>query len=107
MQLGTRWTVGSQPPTRLSQEMLDAIAAVETSLGDAAAGERWTLTWLEGHPVAELPVAETPHTVAEALEAAPSMNPGPELPVAEALEAAPEVTIVRESHDGSVSTYTA
>jgi hypothetical protein len=80
MQLGTRWTVGSQPPARLSQDMLDAIAAVETSLGDAAAGERWTLTWLEGHPVAELPVAQ-------------------------ALEAA-EVTIVRESHDGSVSTYT-
>jgi hypothetical protein len=74
--------------------MLDAIAAVEAELGDAASGERWTLTWLEGHPVAELPsVAESTvpeSTVPELVEGRPT----------------PEVTIVRESHDGSVSTYT-
>jgi hypothetical protein len=83
MQLGSRWTVGSEPPARLSKEMLDAIAAVEAQLGDAASGERWTLTWLEGYPVAELP-------------SAPELVEGP----------TPEVTIVRESHDGTVSTYT-
>jgi hypothetical protein len=55
MQLGTRWSVGAEPPSRLSIEMRDAIHSVEaeretldTSLW------RWTLTWLEGHPVAEL-----------------------------------------------------
>lgn len=87
MQLGTRWTVGSEPPARLSQEMLDGIAAVEAQLGDAASGVRWTLTWLEGHPVAELPVPVP--SVSERVE-------GP----------SPEVTIVRESHDGTVGTYT-
>ena len=93
MQLGTRWSVGSEPPARLSQEMLDAIASVEAQLGDAASGERWTLTWLEGHPVAELPVP---------LPSAPGFT-GPELVEGRPM---PEVTIVRESHDGSVSTYT-
>jgi hypothetical protein len=55
MQLGTRWSVGAEPPSRLSIEMRNAIRSVEaeretldTSLW------RWTLTWLEGHPVAEL-----------------------------------------------------
>jgi hypothetical protein len=55
VQLGTRWSVGAEPPSRLSTGMIDAIRSVEaereqfdTSLW------RWTLTWLEGHPVAEL-----------------------------------------------------
>jgi hypothetical protein len=49
MQMGTRWTHGETPPARLPQEFVDAIATVE-----APAGSRWTLTWLEGRPVAEL-----------------------------------------------------
>ncbi len=59
MQLGTRWSVGTPPPERLSDAMKSAIASVETARlaesGRAAASSwRWTLTWLEGHPRAEL-----------------------------------------------------
>jgi hypothetical protein len=55
MQLGTRWSVGGEPPARLSDAMKDAIAAVESErTGHDTSLWRWTLTWLEGHPVAEL-----------------------------------------------------
>ena len=55
MQLGTRWSVGATPPPRLSAEMVAAIADVESELTEADTSQwRWTLTWLEGHPVAEL-----------------------------------------------------
>ncbi len=55
MQLGTRWSVGGAPPERLSTAMKDAIRGVETELDGADTSMwRWTLTWLEGHPVAEL-----------------------------------------------------
>ncbi|HWL03301.1 MAG TPA: hypothetical protein VNQ52_13145 [Microbacteriaceae bacterium] len=57
MQLGTRWDVGAEPPESLSEAMLRAIARVEAELeadGIDAAGWRWTLTWLERRPVAEL-----------------------------------------------------
>jgi hypothetical protein len=57
MQLGTRWSVGTEPPARLSAEVVEAIRAVEAEVGDAALGSspwRWTLTWLEGRPVVEL-----------------------------------------------------
>jgi hypothetical protein len=54
MQLGTRWDVGATPPARLDAEVLAAIAEVEAALPAEAAGLRWTLTWLEGRPVAEL-----------------------------------------------------
>lgn len=55
MQLGTRWDVGATPPARLDAEVLEAIAGVEAGLpAEATAGLRWTLTWLEGRPVAEL-----------------------------------------------------
>ena len=58
MQLGTRWSVGSPPPERLSEAMKSAIGSIEAARlaePDAAAGSwRWTLTWLEGHPRAEL-----------------------------------------------------
>jgi hypothetical protein len=55
MQLGTRWNVGAEPPARLSDAMRHEIAAVESELGglDTTAW-RWTLTWLEGRPIAEL-----------------------------------------------------
>ncbi|WP_291049216.1 hypothetical protein [Herbiconiux sp.] len=58
IQLGTRWLVGDEPPSRLPQPVIDAIYEVEGELaeqGVAAAGEwSWTLTWLEGKPVVEL-----------------------------------------------------
>ena len=56
MQLGTRWTVGSVPPARLSDEVRDAIENVEVELSDVPGARewRWTLTWLESRPVVEL-----------------------------------------------------
>ena len=55
MQLGTRWSVGATPPERLPAAMVAAVAAVEDELADTDTSSwRWTLTWLEGRPVAEL-----------------------------------------------------
>jgi hypothetical protein len=57
MQLGTRWSVGDEPPSRLPQTVIDAIADVEGELAEAGAETEawnWTLTWLEGKPVCEL-----------------------------------------------------
>lgn len=57
MQLGTRWDVGDEPPASLSDDMARAIARVEAELeadGIDASNWRWTLTWLERRPVAEL-----------------------------------------------------
>lgn len=55
MQLGTRWNVGATPPARLPPAVTTAIAGVESRLaGLDTSAWRWTLTWLEGRPVAEL-----------------------------------------------------
>lgn len=58
MQLGTRWSVGASTPAAVPPAMSAAIADVERELaaidGLDASGWRWTLTWLEGKPVAEL-----------------------------------------------------
>lgn len=55
MQLGTRWSVGAEPPAKLPQPVTDAIASVEWSLDGVDTSQwRWTLTWLEGRPVVEL-----------------------------------------------------
>ncbi len=55
MQMGTRWAVGAEPPARLPQPVVDAVAAVEAELrGIDTSLLRWTLTWLEGNPVVEL-----------------------------------------------------
>jgi len=58
MQLGTRWSVGDEPPSRLPEVMVGAIADVESELAELdgvdTSGWRWTLTWLEGRPVVEL-----------------------------------------------------
>jgi hypothetical protein len=55
MQLGTRWELGAEPPSRLPDSMIAAIATVEIELtGVDTTGWRWTLTWLEGRPVVEL-----------------------------------------------------
>lgn len=53
MQIGTRWTVGGQAPSDLSPAFVGAISAVEAELGLTEGA--WTLTWLEGRPVAEHP----------------------------------------------------
>jgi hypothetical protein len=55
MQLGTRWSVGSEPPERLPDAMVASVRLVESELTDTDTGSwRWTLTWLEGRPVVEL-----------------------------------------------------
>lgn len=55
MQLGTRWGVGGEVPPRVPEAMVAAIREVEAELADVdTASWRWTLTWLEGRPVAEL-----------------------------------------------------
>lgn len=55
MQLGTRWAVGTEAPARLPETMRAAIAEVEAELtGTDTSAWRWTLTWLEGRPIAEL-----------------------------------------------------
>lgn len=57
MQLGTRWTVGGEPPARLPETMIVAVRGVEDELAAAsvdASSWRWTLTFLEGKPIVEL-----------------------------------------------------
>jgi len=54
MQLGTRWTAGGTPPAGLAPEFVRELRAVEAELPGGAPLPRWTLTWLEGRPVAEL-----------------------------------------------------
>jgi hypothetical protein len=55
MQLGTRWSVGGEPPARLPEAMVAAVSDVEGELADTDTSNwRWTLTWLEGRPIVEL-----------------------------------------------------
>ena len=57
MQLGTRWTAGAQPPAAVPAALHAQLAAVEATLPADPLGQpapRWTLTWLEGRPIAEL-----------------------------------------------------
>jgi len=55
MQMGTRWSVGAEAPAQLSDDVRAAVASVEAELVDIDTSQwRWTLTWLEGRPVAEL-----------------------------------------------------
>lgn len=53
MQIGTRWQAGQRPPAQLPESVVAAIAAAEAdhSLTEGA----WTLTWLEGRPIATHP----------------------------------------------------
>ena len=51
MQLGTRWAAGGDPPASVPQELVTAIREVESRVDEPA---HWTLTWLEGRPIAEL-----------------------------------------------------
>ena len=57
MQLGTRWTSGGEPPASVPEAMRRQIAAVEAVVPADQLGQpapRWTLTWLEGKPIAEV-----------------------------------------------------
>lgn len=54
MQLGTRWSMGAEPPARLSEQVVAAIFGVEGNDVAPSPDRRWTLTWLEGRPIAEL-----------------------------------------------------
>ena len=53
MQLGTRWAFGDEPPASVPVELRPLIETAE-SRTRGGAGRHWTLTWLEGRPIAEL-----------------------------------------------------
>lgn len=57
MQMGTRWTSGDEPPAAVPASIRAEIAAVDRSIPNDDLGQprpRWTLTFLERRPVAEL-----------------------------------------------------
>ncbi len=55
MQLGARWTAGDSPHPSVPPELHAQIAAVEAAAPlDGGPRPRWTLTFLEGRPIAEL-----------------------------------------------------
>ena len=53
MRLGTRWSFGDEPPASVPAELRPLVAAAESRATDGE-GRHWTLTWLEGRPIAEL-----------------------------------------------------
>ena len=53
MRLGTRWEFGAEPPASVPAGLRPLIATAESHVADGA-GRHWTLTWLEGLPIAEL-----------------------------------------------------
>lgn len=57
MQLGTRWKSGDPAPNRLPEVVRDAVNSVDEEARAETGGTQdlwWTLTWLEGRPIAEL-----------------------------------------------------
>ena len=57
MQLGTRWTSGDEPPRSVPEALVRGIRGVDEAIPGDELGQprpRWTLTWLEGRPIAEL-----------------------------------------------------
>ncbi|MGP6203923.1 hypothetical protein [Microbacterium sp.] len=58
MQLGTRWALGTEPPQAVPEVLRAQITAVEELISAGQLAQeptpRWTLTWLEGRPIAEL-----------------------------------------------------
>ncbi|MCU1436977.1 MAG: hypothetical protein JWP66_64 [Naasia sp.] len=53
--LGTRWPLGGEPPARLPADFVAVLLEAESRLAaDGMASGSWTLTWLEGRPIAEL-----------------------------------------------------
>lgn len=59
MQLGTRWTAGGEPPASVPPVLRAAIAEVERDQPAGGPGARWTLTFLEGRPIADLDTGVT------------------------------------------------
>lgn len=54
MQLGTRWTSGDTLPAAVPAVLHAQIAEADASVIDEQPRPRWTLTFLEGRPIAEL-----------------------------------------------------
>ena len=55
MQLGTRWVSGEALPAAVPPALHEAIAAADAAAVEDRYGRpRWTLTFLEGRPIAEL-----------------------------------------------------
>lgn len=57
MQLGTRWTSGDPTPAAVPEALARGIRSVDEAAPADELGQprpRWTLTWLEGRPIAEL-----------------------------------------------------
>ena len=57
MQLGTRWTSGDPLPAAVPAALHEQIRIIDTAIPADQLGQprpRWTLTFLEGRPVAEL-----------------------------------------------------
>ena len=57
MQLGTRWTSGDEPPAAVPDALRRGVKSVDATIPVDQFGQprpRWTLTWLEGKPIAEL-----------------------------------------------------
>ena len=54
MQLGTRWQAGGDPPASVPDVLREEIQTVEQGLPQVGPMPMWTLTWLEGRPIAEL-----------------------------------------------------
>jgi len=58
MRMGTRWDAMTEPPAAVPQALRAQIAAVERLISEGQLASqpvpRWTLTWLEGRPIAEL-----------------------------------------------------
>lgn len=54
MQIGGRWPFGATPPRGLPADFIDALTTAEAEAPPEQRSGSWTLTWLEGRPVAEL-----------------------------------------------------
>jgi hypothetical protein len=55
MQLGTRWSVGENPPASLPDSVVLAVRDTEAQLAEVDTSQwRWTLTYLESRPVVQL-----------------------------------------------------
>lgn len=53
MKLGTRWTSGGAIPASVPEALHEQIGQVDRLI-EVDPRPKWTLTWLEGRPVAEL-----------------------------------------------------
>lgn len=53
MRLGTRWTSGDEPPAAVPDELRARIREIDAHVAEDPR-PHWTLTWLEGRPIADL-----------------------------------------------------